>query len=171
MVKKSVLTSVHFEYPQLFQHEDWLVWSLLSRLGKFYYQDEPQTIYRLHNTSATGNIQKNLLITPYSKIEYLISFFLSENDKMLGNKVINEIKEALVNLAELYTTQQNSITRIGDFRLGLSADTDSAHYIEKYNALEEKYNILLKENKQLSHLKRSWLFRLQKYLTGTKTNK
>lgn len=79
LVKKETLLSVPFFGSQLFQHEDWLCWCLLSQKGHFYFIDEPLVDYLVHPASATTAVRKNVLVAHYSKLEMRLTLAIKSS--------------------------------------------------------------------------------------------
>lgn len=117
LLKSSTLKNIDFGLPQLFQYEDWLLWCLIAGKGLFYYQSEPQIQYRIHPTSATSAILKNKLISPYSKIEFLISFFILNKSNDFNYIIVNKINESLIDLSRIYSN--NDVENVNRFTLTL----------------------------------------------------
>lgn len=123
MVKSSILKKIKFGIPQLFQYEDWLLWNLVAQKGLFYYQDMPQIKYRLHEQSATSAILKNNLISPYSKIELLISFYCLNINEKENFQIAQRIKEALLDLTRVYSNNNSEI--VGSFKFNFDSERNS----------------------------------------------
>jgi glycosyltransferase involved in cell wall biosynthesis len=154
IVKSIVLKDMQFGLPQLFQFEDWLLWSLIAEKGKFYYQNEPQIKYRIHPTSATTAILKNELISPYSKIEYLISLYLLTNSGDFNIKIIEQLKETIIYLLEIYSNRNTD--KVNCFRLDFyNVKGDGEMCSKKYYEMSSKYSKLQKEFEELQKIKNS----------------
>lgn len=159
LVKNSVLQSIEFGLPQLFQFEDWLLWSLLAHKGSFYYQNTPHIKYRLHQNSATASILNNKLIHSYSKIEYLLSFYVLNDCKVDEFQILNQLDKTLVQLFNIYSKEFN--------RNGRSKKI-SQSFFDNDTFSEKRYKELQIENlklrNQLNNLQESRTFRVLKML-------
>lgn len=71
-VKRSLFESICFPEKMVFQYEDWVAWSLLAEMGVFYYQSNANTVYRLHNASASAEIIKNERKENFATLEALL---------------------------------------------------------------------------------------------------
>jgi len=103
LVRKDFLFNVHIEYPQAFQHEDWLLLTLLSAYGEFYYCNEALVSYRYHEKSATAGLLKNNLLIYYSRIEYLLTLYLSTPSDDISNHIVYVLKQTIIDLAKIYS--------------------------------------------------------------------
>lgn len=160
MARAKSIKDLDIKFPQLFQFEDWLIWSLLSTLGSFYYHHDVLVGYRRHNNSFTVSLTKNKLASLYSMIEYLISFYISEKGGQNRSHVIFKLKETLVKLAETYADSTEAVDAINSFREDLNKDRNSAvHYVTEYNRILKEYTLLENNYKTLSHLQHSFLYR------------
>lgn len=101
LVRKDFLFKIQFEFPQAFQHEDWLLLTLLSAYGDFYYCNEILVSYRYHEKSATAGLIKNNLLIYYARMEYLLTLYLASPEDF-SKTIAYELKQTLVNLAGLY---------------------------------------------------------------------
>lgn len=125
LIRSSVLKNLQFGLLQLFQFEDWLLWSLLAEKGKFYYRNNSLIKYRLHGNSATASILENKLIYPYSKIEFLISFYLTSQSNIDRTVIINKLNSTLVELAGIYSN--GNLQKINSFKASLESLEDQQH--------------------------------------------
>ena len=141
IVKSIILKNIQFGLPQLFQFEDWLLWSLIAQKGNFYYQNSPQIKYRIHSASATNSILKNELITPYSKIEFLISYYLLNKNNKASLLILKKIKEEINNLVRIYSNG-NSI-KIEEFKKEFN-ELNSFKSLSFYKFLKKIKNYLKK---------------------------
>lgn len=159
IVKSFILKEIKFSLPQLFQFEDWLLWSLVARKGNFYYQNSPQIKYRIHPNSATGSILKNKLITPYSKIEYLISFYLLNDIGDFNSKIIEQLKGVIAGISEVYSN--DNLEKISSFKLDFyDMSKESIIFIDKNNELLTKCLKLENELNEIKNIKKSIIFKL-----------
>ena len=153
IVKSKVLKEIQFGLTQLFQYEDWLLWSLIAEKGKFYYQNEPQVKYRIHPMSATASILKNKLISPYSKIEYLISLYLLNDTSNFNYKIINQLKESMIYLLKIYSNE--NADKVNCFRSGIyEFNSNEEMYIKEIDELTRKHFKLQKECEELHNVKK-----------------
>lgn len=63
-----------FPDDMAFQHEDWLLWLLLSLRGHFYFHDAVLTRYRCHEDSFTSVIYRSKAARMLAHIELLLAF-------------------------------------------------------------------------------------------------
>ena len=73
LINNKYLKGLNFQIDQLFQYEDWLLWVMLSQLGKFLFIPNKLTYYRCHDNSATSRILKKPMTEIYSKVELYIN--------------------------------------------------------------------------------------------------
>jgi len=73
LVKRSAIEGLIFSTAQLFQHEDWLCWSLIAPQGKYMFLNERLGRYRVHPASATAAVRANPLVAHYSKLELFLT--------------------------------------------------------------------------------------------------
>ncbi len=101
LAKRDVLLRVfaRVEFPQLFQYEDWLLWVLLGFEGPFVYSPELLVRYRLHEMSATSNVEKDLLRLHYTYLELLFQLLANLSDAqyasvktLLTKRMIDEMR-------------------------------------------------------------------------------
>ena len=153
VVKSNVLKKINFGTSQLFQYEDWLLWSLLAREGLFYYQNLSLLKYRIHTQSATSALIKNELIPVYSKIEYLLSFYKLQKDAAHSLNIINELNNTVIELFKVYADRKEGLTKSfsSDF---LNPRKNDNYYENKYNDLLGKYMDLENKMKSRSLLKK-----------------
>src|SRR5690606_16083353 len=147
-----------------FQFEDWLMWSLLSLKGKFYFLNEPLSYYRFHENSATANILKQDLLSGYSKIEYLLTFFLAIDSEDYLNKriIVTNIKETLVQLLRRYEKSERWVEFDRQWKIGESENETE----KKYYDLLTSYEKLNLEYRKISRLKHSKIYKLLNYFNG-----
>jgi glycosyltransferase involved in cell wall biosynthesis len=68
--RKESISGLDFSFPQAFQIEDWILWTLLSERGRFCYIPEPIVQYRYHENSATFEVnKKGYVYYLYSRLE------------------------------------------------------------------------------------------------------
>ena len=159
IVKSEVLKNIKFGLPQLFQFEDWVLWSLIALRGEFYYQSIPQIKYRIHPSSATAAILENKLISPYSKIEYLISLYLLNKSSNFNSIIIEQLKETIVQLLENYSNE--NFDKINSFRLDFyNTKEENFTYVKKYNELSSKHIKLQKEVEEIRKTRKLKIYKL-----------
>ena len=107
LVRKEFLFKVHVEYPQAFQHEDWLLLTLLSAYGDFYYCNEALVSYRYHEKSSTAGLLKNNLLIYYARIEYLLTLYLSSSSDEISSHIVHTLKQTLIDLAKIYSADND----------------------------------------------------------------
>ena len=152
MVRSHVLKEIQFGLPQLFQYEDWLLWTLLAEKGEFYYQNDPQIQYRIHEQSATAGILKNELIAPYSKIEFLISLYSLSNSDHQKDIIIKKLKKTIISLFEIYS--DDDLIKLNSFKLDFYNNQGNIDEIRRnYNEITLKHSILQDEIKNIRNSK------------------
>ena len=164
MIRARDIKNLNFGFPQAFQFEDWLMWSLLSLKGKFYFLNEPLSYYRFHENSATANILKQDLLSGYSKIEYLLTFFLAIDSEDYLNKriIVTNIKETLVQLLRRYEKSERWVEFDRQWKIGESENETE----KKYYDLLTSYEKLNLEYRKISRLKHSKIYKLLNYFNG-----
>lgn len=167
IVKADIIKNIQFGLPQLFQYEDWVLWSLVAEKGEFYYQNDPQIKYRVHPNSATTAVMKNRLVSPFSKIEYLLSLYFLNSSNRFNSEIIEQLREAIIRLMEIYSNGNTG--KVNSFRTGIyNRKGDGEIYIKKYNELSIKYDKLVSRHvnlqKELQNIKKSiWYRFLRKF--------
>jgi glycosyltransferase involved in cell wall biosynthesis len=73
LVRADILKKLDFDFKQVFQFEDWLLWMLLSECGYFIYTPEKLLNYRFHPKAATQKVYQSELIQSYSQVEFYLS--------------------------------------------------------------------------------------------------
>lgn len=73
LIRADVLLRVPYYGRQMFQFEDWLMWTLAAEHGTFVYLPEQFTCYRYHPESATSSVVNCILKELYSSIEMYLS--------------------------------------------------------------------------------------------------
>ncbi len=86
LIRASVLHEVTYGFPQLFQYEDWTLWTMLSGYGPFYVQSESLVQYRIHDQSATSRVAKSELVAAYSYLEFLLSTIALVQDEAVRTR-------------------------------------------------------------------------------------
>ncbi len=161
IVRSKELKGLSFGLPQLFQYEDWLLWNLLGEKGDFYYLNEPLGQYRMHDESATAAVLKNKLVAPFSKIELLLSYYLlSENFNSQRHNVIKLLKNSLIDLLKVYSS--NNLEIVDSFTSDVYSGQDSESiYQQKYEELKREHLKLKDDYGKRKKIKR-WLQRILK---------
>jgi len=81
---------------QLFQYEDWLLWTRVSRYGPFFVQPERLLRYRMHNGSATSRVMQSRLVEIFSHVEYLLSLLaMEEKDPKICDVLQTRLADAV----------------------------------------------------------------------------
>jgi hypothetical protein len=107
-LRKSILDGVDFQYDQAFQVEDWVLWTLLSEKGKFYYVAQPVIDYRVHPQSATFIVaKKGYVYYTYTKIELYMVLLTKVESRTLKKKISNLLYEHLGMLFKFYSKGQS----------------------------------------------------------------
>lgn len=108
MVRRATLDAVPFDSPQCFQYEDWCMWLLLSRVGRFKCLPVEGIAYRVHDNSATSLVQKNRLGHSYSLIECKLAFLARCGFSFLALRVLLSLRRDLVGLIDCYLVEGSS---------------------------------------------------------------
>ncbi len=102
-LRKSMLSKVDFHYDQAFQVEDWVLWTLLSRLGLFYYVATPVVHYRYHSGSATFHVgKKGYMFYNYTKVEFYMVLLARLPKGPVRDKVSNLLYEQFNSIYKAY---------------------------------------------------------------------
>lgn len=72
---KSAIQRDDFARQMLFQFEDWFLWMLLRMRGRFYYQNEPLTKYRLHPGSFMSSAKWGRGAREFGMLELMLAVF------------------------------------------------------------------------------------------------
>jgi glycosyltransferase involved in cell wall biosynthesis len=108
MVKRSALNEVFFDSLQCFQYEDWALWLLLSRVGRYKCLSVETTAYRLHANSSTSFVAKNKLRHYYSLIECKLIILGRCGYSMLALKIIMSLRQDIFDLISYYSVEGSS---------------------------------------------------------------
>lgn len=96
---RSEIKSEDFACKMLYQFEDWLLWLLLARRGKFFYQHECLTRYRLHPGSFMGSPQWQRGVRDFGKIELMLALFPSleraEDQQVAAGMILEKLQSLL----------------------------------------------------------------------------
>ncbi len=121
LIRGSVLREVPYGFPQLFQYEDWTLWTLLSGCGPFYVQSETLVQYRIHDQSATSRVAKSELVAAYSYVEFLLSTMALVQDQAVRLRASELLAEHLAIIVAKYGAVASSV--VGGASVGsLSAE-------------------------------------------------
>jgi len=102
MVRASVLEDVAFAAPQLFQHEDWVLWTMLSESGRFHFTNLPLAGYRLHDAAFTSRLKRSALTKEFSHLEFLLTLACRARSEQLRFSAYAKVGEVLANLMAIY---------------------------------------------------------------------
>lgn len=105
LVRAEVLRQTHFSFPQLFQHEDWTLFVLLSLSGPFLFMPDPLTRYRVHAAASQTRVRENPLTMMYSRIEFLLSVMAFADDDSLSRQAETRLQDTLAELLGVYADQ------------------------------------------------------------------
>ena len=83
----------------VFQFEDWLLWSLVALRGRFYYDPQPLTLYRVHDGSFTCSQLQRSGTWELAHIELLLTLFSRLPDKSLCQRAGKVLATSLISLA------------------------------------------------------------------------
>lgn len=106
-VRKEALTGIAYSYNQIFPMcEDWLLWTLFSFKGVYYYFARPVIWYRIHENSLTYRAhQKGQVFLSYNLLEYYLCLLARCNDPEL-NKSVRDYLFDVIN--ELYASYREN---------------------------------------------------------------
>jgi glycosyltransferase involved in cell wall biosynthesis len=102
MVRASALRYLKFGIPQLFQYEDWLMWTMLAQRGTFYFLPDRLVEYRVHDESFTASVSENPLRIVYAKVELLLSVLATIEDPRTIQKAEEELQATLQRALNVY---------------------------------------------------------------------
>ena len=120
LIRASVLQDLPYGFPQLFQYEDWTLWTLLSGFGPFYVQSDTLVQYRIHGQSATNRVMKSELVAAYSYIEFLLSTMALVPDEGVRTRASQLLSDHLSTVVAKYGTLASSTT--GEPSIHISAE-------------------------------------------------
>jgi len=109
LVKAEVLRQTNFSFPQLFQHEDWTLFVLLSLKGSFLFMPEALTQYRVHAAASQTRVRENPLTMMYSRIEFLLSVMAFAEDDGLADRAETRLQDTLAELLGVYADQRLAV--------------------------------------------------------------
>jgi glycosyltransferase involved in cell wall biosynthesis len=105
MIRTEVLRQTNFSFPQLFQHEDWTLFVLLSLKGPFLFMPDALTRYRVHAAASQTRVRENPLVMMYSRIEFLLTVMASVDDDSLSAQAETRLQDTLAELLGVYANQ------------------------------------------------------------------
>lgn len=111
LVRAADIAKIQWDFPQLFQYEDWLLWTLLSERGRFYKFDDHLTIYRVHKTSFTSKLVVNQLLQQYSRMEYLLVLHSRTSIEHTKRQINIHLDHILSRLEHEYSLSANDARR------------------------------------------------------------
>lgn len=103
IVRTDILNNLSFVSKQLFQVEDWLMWTLIGAKGYFLYLPQQLIRYRYHSASATNKFLSNPLAQDYANLEFYLSLLSRTEDAALRSLTIEALQSSLINLVNTYT--------------------------------------------------------------------
>ena len=118
LIRTQNLKSVSFATPQLFQHEDWLLWSLLSQKGNFHFLNEPLVQYRIHDSAFTSQLKKSRLTKEYSHLEFLLTLACLSDSEELRHSGYSKSSEVLSSLMSVYLGDRSTNVQSSSLSLG-----------------------------------------------------
>lgn len=158
LVKTELIHKYDFSIKQAFQFEDWLLWSLLSNEGPFYFQDEALLEYRVHEDSATSALINNQIKSYYSKMEYLFNFFTLSTTQEMKTQILGELKTTMTDLMEVYNPAY-SAEFASNIQL-VKASQEQAVLFVKNQSLQSENQKMKEELKDLWKIKSSKWFKI-----------
>jgi len=103
MVPALLLKHLPFDSPQCYQYEDWVLWLLLSRKGRFKCLSCQAVAYRLHSESATSFLLRNQLRHYYSLLELKLILLARSGLSLLSLRVMLSLRSDIRILIRTYT--------------------------------------------------------------------
>jgi glycosyltransferase involved in cell wall biosynthesis len=109
-IRRNVLLKFKFNFPQIYQVEDWVLWSLIAEGSKFYYSHEKAISYRYHIHSASYQVStRKSLYEAYTKIEMNLALISLLKTDAIRNKVYNVLHDNLNSLFKIYSSENYSL--------------------------------------------------------------
>jgi len=103
MFRKKALAEINFKKKQLFQYEDFVLWTILAGKGLYAFLEDRLIRYRCHPESATYKVHKSELVKHYSYLEYCLTCYSYRELGMLARvKLVRRILFALKNIVKTY---------------------------------------------------------------------
>ncbi len=133
MIRKQALSGLDFTYDQVFpMAEDWLMFTLLSEKGLFYYHSKPVIRYRVRSDSATmKSHRKGEKYLKYNLMEFYLALFSKSENPAIKNQIKIHIESLLNELSGHYTPDKKNKDDIEVFAQG-----------DKVNSLNKRiYNL------------------------------
>jgi|GEM_PF-5318601 len=110
MVRSSTLRTLPFYSRQLFQFEDWLMWTLLAEHGPFLFLPDKLTHYRYHAAAATADVASNPLVWYHSHLELMLCAISRLNSKSLQDQAYIQLQAILMNLFMEYMKDDGALS-------------------------------------------------------------
>lgn len=137
-VRKNAICSFSIDFSQIFpMGEDWLMWTILSKKGFYYYFAHPVVQYRVHENSTTFlSHQKGQQYLNYNLLEYYLCLIANSNDQEMNNAVKNNILDLMSDICKAYQQkeQHNKID------CNIFSQTNSNEFLkEKVSQLEKSW--------------------------------
>ncbi len=131
-VRKSALDGINFNFNKIFpMGEDWLMKTLLSEKGYFYYFSHPIVNYRIHKNSATYMAhQKGDIYLKYNLIEFYLCLLTNTISELIKNIVILNLEEVMSDVYKLYQENSN-LKRANNLNFKFSNNNDGNVFILK----------------------------------------
>jgi len=109
MIRANILKKIPYYGKQIFQCEDWLMWTLAAEYGEYIFLPDKYTRYRFHPDSATNAVVNNKIKETYSRIEFYMSIMSKSISEGINKKCSYFLIKNLEALCSQYgTSSKNS---------------------------------------------------------------
>ena len=110
LFRRQSVIDIPLSIPQLYQHEDWLLWCLLAEKGLFLFIPEKLVQYRVHESSFTSRMHQSKLIPLYSRMEFLLSLQARASNTELKNAAKEQLGPTIKSLEGIYRSEEDRDT-------------------------------------------------------------
>jgi glycosyltransferase involved in cell wall biosynthesis len=108
MIRRHFLLKTSFDTSQVYQFEDWSLWLLLSRWGKFRCLPIRCVAYRIHENSSTSFVHKDRLRYLYSLLECKLIVLCRAGFSMLAIRILFSFRSDIRDLLRSYSISGES---------------------------------------------------------------
>jgi len=119
LIRGDILRKIPYYGKQIFQYEDWLMWTFAAEYGLFIYIPGKYTRYRVHAESATSRVESNKLNAIYSRIEFYMSIMSRSDSVAINNKCAYLLIRNLDRLCREYGSNSDIFLRNKSIRTSL----------------------------------------------------
>jgi glycosyltransferase involved in cell wall biosynthesis len=110
VINSRVLKTIPYYGEQLFQFEDWIMWTLAAEYGKFLYISDKLTNYRFHKESSTSAVSESRAKNVYSHIEFYLTLLTKPVSRNVKYKCAYMILKKLESLCKVYESSADNDT-------------------------------------------------------------